>query len=737
VLNPTNLLSMRFISPLVAIVVWLLAFPLWTHGQTYYWSGNGGLEGPSFISPNNWKNAQGNPTTISNPLANNQLVFGAAVEGGYYNPLIDSIEYRVQRITFTEEALQSYTITAEEGLYLELTHQGQIVNNSALRHTLASDIFFRAQNPGNNQHNSWAYFYANEGETVWSGKAERDETTNLNVIKLGAGKLVLSGDHASSTNGMTLLTLSRGEVVFDLAAGGTFASNLTVHMYASTYGNYVPLAYSGFGSQLTIRGKTSGSSMLQLGTLSTAGQTGPHPMQRLVLDANGGDGLIVTFNQYTSASSPLNIDLSSSPNNELHMPITLSNGIARLVTVTSYEGEQLKTGFATMDDSKVVRYNAFTPFPEFARRNAEGTGTLLNSSTNYAVSGISTLNGSEGYYSINSLTIQGAGSIEASGDPQKQQLGTTSILMEEGFSGDFHINVRVNVSSGIYTLHQYNTAATLYLNQGIGAEGTPAAAADTPSLTKVGAGTVVISGDSNWIRSHIAVVEGRLELHGSLNSVNSLWNNSISRVYEGGILAGSARFGENAAVYGGTPGHTTDRQAQFVIQSGGVLDASNLDGLDAFYIAGKLTLNAGAIYRMTIGENRGNALHVARSQSPTVVDTTILTITNGALLELDLVYAPLQGEIIELLTWDPDYVRAGGQFLTVNGMAFHGDDNNQFFFENQHGTFEFQLNYDNIAGSIYLKTLASPVPEPAVAALLAGVCLGGAAACRRWLRHRV
>src|SRR5690606_12670065 len=100
-------------------------------------------------------------------------------------------------------------------------------------------------------------------------------------------------------------------------------------------------------------------------------------------------------------------------------------------------------------------------------------------------------------------------------------------------------------------IHQYNTQATLYLNQGIAPEGQFSAGAAGPTLTKTGGGTVVVFGDSNSLRSAIAVQEGRLELHGSFNSVNSLWSDDISRVHAGAVLAGSARFGENGSVYSG------------------------------------------------------------------------------------------------------------------------------------------------------------------------------------------
>ncbi len=711
------------------IPIALFTLPLAIYAQTYNWTG-AAIGGSEFANPANWN------TMIANPLANNQLNFGASL--GHYNPLIDDTVYRVHRLTFTADAVQSYTISADPPFGLQLTHTGWITNDSNLTHTLAADIFFNAQNPDNNQHNSWGYFYVNQGEIVWSGKAERDATTNLNVIKVGEGRLVLSGDHASSTDGMSLLTIARGEVVLDLDAGATFDSSMKVHMYPSYFGTYIPVTQAGAGGTLTIRGKSSGESVLQLGEFSHSATNNPsiRAAQRLVIDANDNSaGTQVSFSGYSAATAgTLNIDLSSSGNNRLYIPAFsgVSNNINPIVTVTSREGESVKTGFATQEGNEVVRFTGFSEFPEFVRRSGDATedGELLTANANYSVAGVRTLNGSEGAYTVHSLTIQGSGEIKASSDPQKRYLATGNILVEEGFTGDFHIHVRLNAGDAApYYIHQYNKQVTLYLNQGIAPEGEFSSGHDQSSLWKTGEGTVVISGDSNSLRGAIHVQEGRLELHGSFNSVNSLYQNDNSVVYAGAILAGSARFGENGSVYTNPSGQEGGRQAQIRVFAGGILDASNLNGQDAFYIAGKLELEAGAIFRMMLGANRGDALHVASSPNVNITSNNKIVRLTNSNLELELAYAPALNEIITLLTWDAaGGVTRTGQFAAINGGSFH--DGNKFYLGNPLDPYEFAIFYDNTAGSVYLQVMA--IPEPSTVVLLVGV----AALTGAWWRRR-
>jgi hypothetical protein len=707
-------------------------FTLSLHAQND-WTGNA-YQGAEFRHSENWSTG-----FIPGQTANNHLRFGALSGHYQHQPVIDAVIYRIQQLTFMANADRSYLISGTDSLSgLEVTATGTITNNSALTHTLATNLWFLGQNIGSPAvMTARPIFDIQAGTLIWSGVGERSSgVEQLQLLKKGAGSLVLEGDHGSAVAGISSLQVNGGEVVLDLSKGATFSDTMNILFDGN---GWAQSSTRGVGGVLRVVGNSSGTTTLALGELRYYGQDSnsrPGAAARVIVDANGGAGTTLQFADYTgalnNANQTLNFDLSSSEHNTIRMKLNmLNNGINRFTTVTSREivnGDPvIRTGFAVQNGDNVERLTDFTAFPTLARRDGSGSGELVDNTVNYAISGHSILNGSNGSYQINSLTIQGAGSITASLNPDTQELRVLAILMEEGFAGDFHIDVRHGEWNNQLFVHQYNQQGTLYFNQGVGPVGV-LAAANNASLIKSGPGTVVVNGNSDGLGNFIHVLEGRLELNGSFGSVGSGWANDGISVESGGILAGSAVIGGNGAVYE-VGQQTTTKQAHLYVYSGGVLDATNAEGKNAINLAGKLTMNAGSVYRMTIASDRGNAFHVARTSNPLYENPGTIVELSGVDLQLTLDYAPVLNEIITLLTWDPNYTRTG-TFLTINGDSFH--DGNKFYLGDPLNPYELTIFYDNTAGSVYLQVVA--VPEPSVVALWIGLGLSGVLLYKRHRR---
>jgi hypothetical protein len=680
IVSPRNLVAALLLSCVSCIPSLLLGQYIWT-----------GATDEHFAESSNWSAL---PPVNTNNI---QLVFGSANRYVLDNNLTN---LRFFGLTFAEDAGDSYVL---DGNLINVQGDGTIRNLGVLTHTIATDLHFLG---------GLSAIDTGEGSLVLSGTTTRAGAT-LELRKQGGGTLELQGNHSA----ITTLTLQRGELV--LKAGSTVSSSMNLTFNAANSGGLSGPAGAGGSAVFRVEGASSGTTTVALGTLNTSfgNQNASAGSLVVVVDPNGGGGTVLdiaTFSMNNDSTHPVRFDFSAAGSSvEVTLP-NVTNGISRNVTITSGG----KTGFAAQSGDQIVRYTAFDPFPAVAVRATENPAesrTFAN--INYAISGNSQIASTHGTVQVSSLTIQGAGTITGINTSQVILLqGAAALLMEEGFAEDFTSEVRISWGAAMGYIHQYNTQATLYLLGGVGDTGS-ATGANNARFVKTGAGRVVIDGQSDMIANSIWVNEGRLDLHGSFASVAAAANQGIF-VSDTAVLGGSATIGTNthASVYTGA-----NRQARIVVAHGGTLDASNNEGDDAIYIAGELVLREGANYHVSLGEERGNAFHIARTSNETVGNNTILTITN-ANLSLDLTYAPELSEKIVLLTWDNNYDRSG-QFLTVNGGSFHGDDNNLFFLEFDGYDYEMQLIYDNTSGEIYVNVIA--IPEPGTVTLLIALALSG------------
>jgi hypothetical protein len=683
----------------VSAVVASLPFVAQAQTQYYYeWTG-AALQSDLINVTDNWWRIEPLPEENAVPLANNDnvhLYFGAAPVYALTNDLSG---LRFRTLTFTRDAESGYTF---EGDPIQVRDGGELINSSLQTHTFYDPLHVMGTGTSS--------FIVNtrKGDIELNGLTTPAGTVNL--FKTGLGMLKLRGDISI----VPLLTLRGGEVQLDVLNGATFASGLGVAVNSSTTGN---------NTKLTI---LADGGTVELGNLSvaSAGQGAPAGMLRLV----GAENTTLEFSTYTGVATgsadithSINIDLSAT-GSAVKIPLgaTMANsaGIYNSITVTSGG----KTGFATLDDDGyVVRNTTFTMFPAVAVKSFENPPeSRIFFNVNYAIDGDSVLSGGAGNHSVSTLTIQGSGTMSSTLGTQILSLqGGFAMLMEEDIEGDYNFDVRVTWGSSMGYIHQFNTDGAIYFNQGLGDAGAiGVTGGNNGRLVKDGMGTIVVGGTSNQLANSIWIHEGRLELNGEMTSVGARANHGIF-VADTATLGGSGVIGTNAAAYG------ANTQAKIQVAAGGTLDASNNDKT-ALYIAGQVILLQDSNYFMNLGAVRGDAFHIARSPQSTQTSTTILTITDSNLV-LSLLYAPKWMEKIVLLTWDSDFVRSG-QFATVNGEDFLGDDGDLFFLSYGDYDYGFQLVYDDLGGAIYLVTI---IPEPSTIVLLMGFALAGVVYIRR------
>jgi hypothetical protein len=668
----------------VGIACWGMAM-LWlcpgvSQAQTIYtWLGTGT---DNFLTPANYSPAWSNTNA-------NQFLFG---ESNHYE-LVGTVgtpgaDFRFHRITFTEEA-GAYTFSGNARFYVSDTNaRGVITNNSRHTQTILNDIT-SVGNP--------LVFYAENGDFVWGGNATG---SNTKLTKAGLGKLTVTGDH---TDRVSEVIMSGGELVLDFdSANFDNAVNLTYDLVASS-GYGTPM---GTGSTLRIMAAQVGVTQFNLGNITfkssnvIAGERNNGGSNRIILDARSGSGLLVNINQIAPLGiandtmmqgSTLNFKLVGNSVVTLTNALDMLHGINPQVTVTSGG----KTGFATSVP--------LDPGPGYTlERNQSFTlwdsGTVSwSTDVNYRVASDVNITANVG---LNSVTIQ-SGATQLGGT---FDLDVRALLIEEGV-GDFHLNRRLKSqqSAGLF-VHQYSEGI-FYANAGVGGAG-------KNHLYKTGSGAMVITnGGTSDALVHLYVQEGRLDTHSSMTGLQWV------HVNEGGVLGGSATLGSNALT--------------FVVRAGAVLDGGNngesgkgltlrVSGATyvpagAMPIAG-LLLDHDSIYRMTIGASDANSsytpLHVERNA------VAQLVILGG--LELILDYVPELGDRITLLIWNENVTRSG-QFVTVNGEGFHGDDEDLFFLDG----YEFRISYDDASAqrSVYLEL--TMIPEPNTVVLLVGVALAG------------
>lgn len=588
-----------------------------THAANFTWDGGGGDD--LWSTGANWGGTA--------PGATGQTLFFAG-------------STRLTPNNTTVTSLNGITFNAGAGSFTlkgsGFTLNGNIANNSGVLQTIEN-----AMTLNNNR-------TLNTGSGGITLKGAVGETGGARaLIKTGTSTLTLAG--ANSFTGR--LDLNQGTILLDAASGGSLAAGSDVTFGA--FGANIVSAVNQ-GGTFKVLGASSGSTTVTTGKrLYLTGASGAN---KLIVDSNGGAGTTLEFSDFNRSggvgSQPtLNVDLSSSGSALRFIAATVapSNGIYAYMTVT----DGVNTGFATRDTGTgmVSRYTSSTALP------ASGGA----STNNYHTSGSHTLTGN---VSANSLTIQGAGSMNGS-----NKLTTSTFLMEEGV-GDYTINNEV-VTAEAY-IHQYSTNGVLTFSNTLTTDG-------ARRLVKAGPGTVVFESAVSGLAGSnggLDVQSGAVVLNGTLADATTV------HVREGATLSGS-----------GSVGGTTNTVVN--VWAGGTLDASHPTA-KALSLTGTLTLNSGATYQMNLVDGSYAALSVDGS------------VTLDGDLKLTLSYGPTLGEEIDLLTSTGGGI--SGTFATINGVAATPS-----FSIN---SYTFNLNYE--ANRVYLETMAIPEPQTTVLLLLAG-----------------
>ncbi len=614
----------------------------------YTWTGGGGLN--TWNDAGNWT---GGPPAPPPTATGHSLIFAGNLHLSNNNTHITS----VNGIEFAAGA-GNFVLSGNE-----FTLNGNIINRSGVLQTIANDLILN----GNRQFNT------EDGDITITG--DISETGGVRqLFKYGTGTLTLAGSNSFSGG----ITLSQGRLLLDTKEGGTLHSTYNVMLGAQNFVSNINQ-----GGVLEIKGKSTGTTLVQRGQLYMGRSTGAN---RIVIDANGGDGTTLEFSSWGWNSSPsdngapvLNVQLLSA-NSHLKLPLALTNGIHLQVTVT----DSVKTGFATVDGNGfVVRNTDTTLLP---------TTNAFNNN-NYHTSGALSLTGN---VTGNSLTITGAGSM--TGATRTAQV--RGILMEEGVT-DYTLDV-LRLGWGGLNVYQYSQDGVLTIKGDL--NGQAGGNYSGSVFLKAGPGTVVFEGDAPLVAGFADIHEGLLRLDGSLKDVKGI------QVRSGAVLGGSGEIGGGDVwTWSGTNVKGGTRYSEVHVYTGATLDAS--DGLQ---ITGTLILYEDATFRSALSLTQ-QALHVIKDP---LVETPVVTLAGD--LQLDLLYAILPNTTITLLTTTGILT---GEFDTVNGVEIGEEGLFSLFYNAKE--YEFLLQYSSNSVSLIA------IPEPSTVTLLLGAGALGFLVLRR------
>ncbi len=647
------------------------------------------------------------------------LYFGEANQYTAYNDIASP--WQLRNIVFGADAGASYTLYGDSlwmnGAFGDNATKNIIQNLSAYQQVIENNFYFTTQ--------TWFMTFDTGASGIrWSGSVEADTGTNsFTLLKLGSGNLVVGGstvmEEPDPENPLGVKTFDwwvlDGTLVMD-ASSPNFASNSGIVLSINNHSN----------GNLKIIGSDTGETTVNLAILGTLSANRAH---WITVDSNGGEGTTLSFANWEAGHSAtpgtsypareaasLHFDLSSGNSTVTFSdlsPSPYANGIIRIALVTDNEG----TGFATIgDNNSIVRYTGYSALP------VSGSSSF----DNYQVTG--SLELASDWIPVYSLSIKGAGALSsASADSVLNVTG--ALLMEPGV-GDYAINTSYfSAVSGSLRVYQLSTEGVLTIS---GHLGVPAGSYQGSTFSVTGPGTVRLTGegvvgDSNnpelpkgyTIAGGYYVASGRLE-------INSLGANTAQYVeVTDGTLAGNGQIG--GGIYWGWTGSNANLGTNYAtvrIFYGGTIDASNHED-KALSIHGQLLLESGATYHMILGADAKESLSVMFSEADAYVSL-------AGDLSLVLDYAPVLNEWIILLTTDGVI---NGEFLTVNGHAFTGDNGNEFslLYQNTY-LYEFMIHYDYDLGDgvIAVALQVQAIPEPSIVALLAGLALVGAT----WRRYR-
>lgn len=505
---------------------------------------------------------------------------------------------------------------------------GNVVNLSEATQTIDLNLTMT----GNRTFNTAVGDLVINGDIGQSGGSRR-------LFKEGLGTLTLAGNNTFDT----VTGIYQGTLHFDLSQGGDFATpTFWIGNATSSVAMNNPI--------VKITAPASGTTTKNFDAIGLFGNS----TGRIVLDANGGDGLEINVSGAfgtVTGNATYNVDLRSQDITvQAGDPRSLSNGVVRTGSVT----DAVATGFASFDQDGYIQ--RFVPVNEF--------GTVAGTDQNLWASGDYTT----GFTTANSLTITGAGSISGTSSMLNQ-----AILMQEG-SGDFTIGIQRMGSSSRLALFNYSTDGSLIMDSQMLSDN------DGGHIIIAGPGHVLVSDQSaSSFTGATYVQEGEFTVDGILARTGSV------QVFNGAVLNGA-----------GTIGTPESDETPAIIRSGGMLQASASAALN---IAGGVDFEAHSLFRYVLDEAGGDAL-VAGG----VIDLNGIQL----LMTLDTVPVFFQSETI-LSGSD-----ITGSFGSINGDAF--GPGNTFTLTYDSVSYDFQLFQES--DHIYVQAIPEPAGAVVVLLLL-------------------
>lgn len=327
---------------------------------------------------------------------------------------------------------------------------------------------------------------AGTGDTTVTGVVANGAAGAGALTMAGRGTLTLKG--ANTFTGST--TIQGGTLLVDHSTGSLPAGSALNFGGSTTYGS----------GMLTLQGASGGASTQTLGALTIFNNATATGGSTIKLVGVGGGSMALTLGdswarsgaEGTTMSGTLNIDLSSGNATLASNPPLNANGVVggnigmAFVTVT----DATKTGFATVSDGKVVRYEGATTL-------GAGTGNyddrLLHFQTKVGdagyVASVLTLTAASPVF-LGTLELDSsAGSGVLDLNSKTLQICWRGLLVTggNGFTIQNGIVAGKEGSTGDLIVHQYATGPLTI---------SAAAGTSSGSMTKTGPGLLVLSGAS-------------------------------------------------------------------------------------------------------------------------------------------------------------------------------------------------------------------------------------------------
>ncbi|GLZ85645.1 hypothetical protein Pres01_16960 [Metapseudomonas resinovorans] len=489
------------------------------------------------------------------------------------------------------------------------------------------------------------------GGTVGTSVTLAGNNTHTGSVTVAAGKLILSGGSAIDDN--SAVTVSNSSTL-------ELASNETIGSLAGTAGNTLALGSNtlttgGNNSSTTFAGGINGIGSLVKtgsGTLTLSGSntfTGGVQVSAGGLTASGGAAIANT--------ALMNVD----------------SGATFTLSATETIGALSGAGTVQLNSNTLTTggTNLSTTFSG----SINGSGNLIKTGT-----GTLTLSGSNGY--LGTTTVGGGGTLSIT-DASNLSVNTLGLnnggTLEVTGSNVTLINTIVLDTGGGRISNAYGlTLAGVLTNSN--------------SFTKLGAGTLTLTGGSNYTGA-TNVNAGTLLVNGALAGTSSL------------TVASGATLGGNGSIFANSSTNT------LTVQSGGVLSPGNSAG--TLTVNGNLQMNAGSILAVEInGTTAGTQYDQVVVNGTVDISGATLAVTHGYTPGLGDTYVLIDNNLADGVTGNFSGL-AEGAILTAGGNST-----------------ELTVSYVGATGNDF--TLTAPTNEPPVVGNLngdsVGVIEGGGAA---------